>query len=164
MGRPRSPLFPFAHRTARPFIFCCIHDCEKLSEIVMSFERTIHMSFRASCGSLPRRPPAKDLRGNKSEGYGKANENHDRNRLFAGPAGTKSAACMVPAVRGRRRNDSHRRHRGDLEPGATGGRGVARVEEIHRSQTADGAQLICLNSLLKRVQKPKLLSASAAQT
>jgi hypothetical protein len=28
-------------------------------------------------------------------------------------------------------------------------------EEIHRSQTADGAPLICLNSLLKRVQKAK---------
>lgn len=28
-------------------------------------------------------------------------------------------------------------------------------EVIHRSQTADGAQLICLNSLLKRVQKTK---------
>jgi hypothetical protein len=28
-------------------------------------------------------------------------------------------------------------------------------EEIHRSQAADGAQLICLNSLLKRVQKSK---------
>jgi hypothetical protein len=28
-------------------------------------------------------------------------------------------------------------------------------EAIHRSQRADGAQLICLNSLLKRAQKPK---------
>ena len=28
-------------------------------------------------------------------------------------------------------------------------------EEIHRSQTAGGASLICLNSLLKRVQKAK---------
>jgi len=28
-------------------------------------------------------------------------------------------------------------------------------EEIHRSQTADSAPLICLNSLLKRVQKAK---------
>ncbi len=28
-------------------------------------------------------------------------------------------------------------------------------EEIHRSQTAEGATLICLNSLLKRVQKAK---------
>jgi len=28
-------------------------------------------------------------------------------------------------------------------------------EAIHRSQAADGAQLICLNSLLKRVQKTK---------
>jgi hypothetical protein len=28
-------------------------------------------------------------------------------------------------------------------------------ETIHRSQAADGAQLICLNSLLKRVQKTK---------
>jgi len=28
-------------------------------------------------------------------------------------------------------------------------------EEIHRSQAADGAQLICLNLLLKRVQKSK---------
>jgi hypothetical protein len=28
-------------------------------------------------------------------------------------------------------------------------------EQIHRSQTADGAPLICLNSLLKRVQKTK---------
>lgn len=28
-------------------------------------------------------------------------------------------------------------------------------EEIHRSQTADGAPLICLNSLLKRVRKTK---------
>jgi hypothetical protein len=28
-------------------------------------------------------------------------------------------------------------------------------EEIHRSQAADGAPLICLNSLLKRLQKAK---------
>jgi hypothetical protein len=28
-------------------------------------------------------------------------------------------------------------------------------EEIHRSQTAGGSPLICLNSLLKRVQKTK---------
>jgi hypothetical protein len=28
-------------------------------------------------------------------------------------------------------------------------------ETIHRSQAADGAQLICLNSLLKQVQKTK---------
>jgi hypothetical protein len=28
-------------------------------------------------------------------------------------------------------------------------------EAIHRSQSADGSPLICLNSLLKRVQKPK---------
>ena len=28
-------------------------------------------------------------------------------------------------------------------------------EAIHRSQAADGASLICLNSLLKRVQKTK---------
>ena len=28
-------------------------------------------------------------------------------------------------------------------------------ETIHRSQTSDGAQLICLSSLLKRAQKPK---------
>ena len=28
-------------------------------------------------------------------------------------------------------------------------------EEIHRSQGADGAQLICLNSLVKRVQRTK---------
>ena len=27
-------------------------------------------------------------------------------------------------------------------------------EMIHRSETSDGAQLICLNSLLKRAQKP----------
>ena len=27
-------------------------------------------------------------------------------------------------------------------------------ESLHRSQAADGAPLICLNSLLKRVQKP----------
>jgi hypothetical protein len=28
-------------------------------------------------------------------------------------------------------------------------------ETIHRSQAGDGAQLICLNSLLKRIQKTK---------
>lgn len=28
-------------------------------------------------------------------------------------------------------------------------------EALHRSQAADGAPLICLNSMLKRVQKPK---------
>jgi hypothetical protein len=28
-------------------------------------------------------------------------------------------------------------------------------EEIHQSQTTEGTPLICLNSLLKRVQKPK---------
>jgi hypothetical protein len=28
-------------------------------------------------------------------------------------------------------------------------------EDIHRSQTHDGAQLICMNSLLKRVQRTK---------
>jgi hypothetical protein len=28
-------------------------------------------------------------------------------------------------------------------------------DEIHRSQAADGAQLICLNSLVKRVQRTK---------
>ena len=28
-------------------------------------------------------------------------------------------------------------------------------ETIHRSETSDGAQLICVNSLLKRAQKPK---------
>lgn len=30
-------------------------------------------------------------------------------------------------------------------------------ETIHRSRAADGAQLICLNSLLKRAQNPKAI-------
>ena len=28
-------------------------------------------------------------------------------------------------------------------------------QDLHRSQAPDGGRLICLNSLLKRVQKPK---------
>lgn len=41
----------------------------------------------------------------------------------------------------------------NLEPGAV--ESWLESEDIHRSQTADGAQLICLNSLLKRVQKTR---------
>lgn len=33
-------------------------------------------------------------------------------------------------------------------------------EDLHRSQAPDGRQLICLNSLLKRVQKSKTAQKS----
>jgi hypothetical protein len=54
----------------------------------------------------------------RKKAHGKADKDHDRNRITADPARTNSNACMVPTVQRRGRDDQLGGCRRDLEPTA----------------------------------------------
>src|SRR6516162_7490414 len=70
------------------------------------------------------KPVAPAILSASSREYGKADEGHHRNRVFADPWRTRLVAHGVPRVRRRRRNDPRW---GDFELGASGGGGLVRV-------------------------------------
>jgi hypothetical protein len=155
--------------TARPkhFIFRYIRDCEKLSEIVMSLERTIYTSFgqavarchqnrqqktasKRSSGATTARVMAKQARVMAKQT--KITIETDSLLVLRGKTSLR-AWCPQCAAEGEMIAIEGVGVISNLEPSEV--EAWLESEPIHRSQAPDGATLICLNSLLKRVQKTK---------
>jgi hypothetical protein len=67
-------------RPSKCFVFCCVRGCEKLSEIVMSFQRTISRDFGQAALLVGEKtvPVASDpWSSQKQKDYDKANKDHD---------------------------------------------------------------------------------------
>jgi hypothetical protein len=139
----------------RPFIFCCIHDCEKLSEIVMSFERTIYMSFGQAAARCHEDRQQKIFGATRARVMAKQTKitiETDSLLVLRGRSSLR-AWCPQCAAEGEMIPIEGIGVISNLEPRAV--EEWLESEEIHRWQTDDGAPLICLNSLLKRVQRTK---------